>query len=178
MQHNGSVRAIAGLQTLTRNPIKPAMPIYLRLIFVLVLSSLHGCGYAPQPAKVKVSQVPAQGLTDASFDQGYLQQLIEETRQAAQARLDEAYERNHIAPAERTSRAVTDGRYAQRGGRPLAVIELSYSGNPMRVTRIVGIVDDRLVTVSCISPRGAPVEPFAGTGECAEGVSRHFPAEP
>ncbi len=151
------------------------MPLHTVHLWLLILPLLAGCGLQPLPSKVKISEVPANGITDSSFDMAYLQQLIETTRQAAQARLDEAYEDNNVPPEERPSRARTCGRYEQRGGRRLAVIELSYSGNPMRVTRIVGVEGERIVTISCISPKGAPVDPFAEQGKCAANVRRHLP---
>jgi hypothetical protein len=59
----------------------------------------------------------------------------------------------------------------------LAVIDLSYSANPMRVTRLVGIVQDQLVTISCISPRGAPLAYASGESHCAEVVGYHFSSQ-
>jgi hypothetical protein len=154
------------------------MPTCARAIAILLLLTLFGCGFVPDNTNVKVNEAPAEGLTDASFDHGYLQQLIESTRQAAEQRLIEAYNRNRIPTAERNSHANTSGRYEQNGSHTLAIVELSYSGNPMRVTRIVGIRDDRLITISCISPRGEPIDPFAATGECAESVRKHLPLAP
>lgn len=151
------------------------MPFNIVLLRLLPLLLLAACGLQPSPSNVKINKEPAQGLTDSSFDMGYLQELIETTRQAAETRLTEVYDRNHVPPAERKSHAVTSGRYEQQGGRRLAVIELSYSRNPMRVTRIVGIEGKQLITVSCISPLGEPVDPFSETGDCAEGVRRHLP---
>jgi hypothetical protein len=152
------------------------MPTHVRPVLLLLLLFLVGCEWVPDTSNVKVNREPAGGLTDSSFDLDYLRQLIESTREAAQQRLTETYERNKVPPAERYSHATADGRYAQVGGRRLAVIELSYSRNPMRVTRIIGIEEGQLVTVSCISPRGAPIDPFAETGECAEGVREHLSA--
>jgi hypothetical protein len=144
-------------------------------LLALSLSLLLGaCGITPTPSNVKVSEQPAQGLTESAFDEDYLQQLVEETRLAAEARLQEAYERNRVPPAERFSHAQTSGSYELLGGRQLAVINLSYSANPMRVMRVVGIDAERLVTISCISPRGAPLDIHATSGECAEAIIKHF----
>jgi hypothetical protein len=143
-------------------------------MLLLLLLALSGCGFEPDNANIKVSDAPAEGLTDASFDQEYLQKLIGTIRQAAEQRLIEAYERNRIPAAERRSHAITSGHYEQNGSRRLAVVELSYSGNSMRVTRIVGIHDNRLISVSCISPLGEPIDPFAATGECAQSVRKHL----
>ncbi len=154
------------------------MPTCARAIAIPLLLTLFGCGLAPDNANVKVSEAAAEGLTDASFDHGYLQQLIEATRQAAEQRLIAAYERNRIPSPERSSHAITSGHYEQNGDHTLAIVELGYSGNPMRVTRIVGIRDDRLITISCISPQGEPIDPFAATGECAESVRKHLPTTP
>jgi hypothetical protein len=151
------------------------MYFYMRPIVPLLLLSLFGCGLDSNPSNVKVSEIPADGLTNSSFDQGYLQQLIKTTREAAEQRLIDAYGRNNISPTERINYAMTSGRYEQRGNRRLAIIDLTYSDNPMKVTRIVGIEKDRLVTISCISPLGAPVNPFAATGECAEIVRKYLP---
>jgi hypothetical protein len=135
---------------------------------------LVGCGFSPAPSNVKISERPADGLTQASFDQGFLQQLVEETRQGAEKSLHEAYERNKIPQQERLSQARTIGRYEWIDGRQLAVIDLSYSANPIRVMRVVGIEADQVVTISCISPLGAPLDIHAKTGECAEALAKHF----
>jgi hypothetical protein len=150
------------------------MSAFIRHVALLLLLVLSGCGWVPSPSNVKLSEEPANGLTDSSFDMAYLRQLLDTTRETAEQRLIDTYQRNKVPPAERTSHARTSGGYKQIGNRRLAVIELRYTGNPMRVTRIVGIEGERLVTVSCISPHGEPVDPFAETGECAEGVRRHL----
>jgi hypothetical protein len=151
------------------------MLFFIRSIVFLLLLLLLGCGLDPNPSNVKISEVPANGLANSSFDQTYLQQLIETTRKAAEQQLIKTYERNNIPLSERISHAITSGRYEALGNRRLAVIELTYSNNPMKVTRVVGIENDRLVTISCISPQGAPVDPFAATGECAESVRQYLP---
>jgi hypothetical protein len=148
--------------------------IRLSLLLLSLSLPLGGCGLTPTPSNVKVSEQPAEGLTESSFDQDYLQKLMEETRQAAQARLQQAYERNRVPAEERFSQAQTSGRYALIGAHRLAVIDLSYSANPMRVMRVVGIERDRLVTISCISPRGAPLDIHAESGECSEAIAKHF----
>ena len=137
---------------------------------------LSGCDVDLGPSNVKVSEQPADGLTASSFDQGYLLELVEEVRQGAETSLQQAYERNKIPPQERISHAEAVGRYEWIGDRQLAVIELSYSANPMRVTRIVGIEQDRLISISCISPRGDQQDLHAATGECAETLRRRFPS--
>jgi hypothetical protein len=123
---------------------------------------------------VKISEEPAEDLTQSSFDQAYLQQLVEKTRQGAEKSLQQAYERNNIPPSERHSHARASGRYEWIGKHQLAVIDLSYSANPMRVMRVAGIDEDKLLTISCISPRGAPMDIHAESGECAEAIARHF----
>jgi len=143
-------------------------------MLLLPLLLLTGCSVDLAPSNVKVSERPAEGLTESSFDQGYLTRLLEETRQSAEQSLQQAYARNNIPPAERLSQARTEGRYEWIGDRQLAVVELSYSANPMRVTRVVGIVGDRLVTVSCISPQGEPTDLQAAEGECAQALRSHF----
>jgi hypothetical protein len=149
------------------------MLFHLRPIVLILF--LFGCDIAPTPSNVKISESPANGLTYSSFDQGYLQQLIETTHQGAEQRLTEAYERNNIPPSERISHPITNGRYEQQSNRRLAIIDLSYSDNPMKVTRIVGIENDRIITISCISPQGKPIDPFAVSGECAESVRQYLP---
>ena len=149
---------------------------YPALVATLMLMSLlAGCGIQPKPSTVKVKETPANGLTQNSFDQGYLQSLAEETRQGAEHSLQQAYERNKVPPAERYSHAHTSGRYEMLGKYKLAVIDLSYSANPMRVTRIVGIAQDRIVTISCISPKGEPVELRDGKSKCGQTIEDHFP---
>jgi hypothetical protein len=150
------------------------MSFYQQSFVLLVLLSLSGCEIGPNPSNVKVSEVPANGLTNSSFDQAYLQQLIETTREAAEQRVIEAYDRNNIPPSGRINHAMTSGRYEQLGNRRLAIIELTYSDNPMKVIRIIGIENDRLITISCISPLGVPLSPFATTGECAESVRQYL----
>jgi hypothetical protein len=147
----------------------------IRLSLILTVSLLlSACGFVPAPSTVKISEQPTEGLTQSSFDQHYLQQLIEETRQMAEDRLIQAYERNNIPPQERYSHAEASGRYELAGSRKLAVIDLSYSANPMRVMRVVGIVENKLITLSCLSPQGAPLVFAAKEGECADAIVEHF----
>ena len=143
---------------------------------LMLLSLLAGCGIQPKPSTVKVKEAPANGLTQNSMDQGYLQNLAEETRQGAEHSLQQAYERNKVPAAERYSHAHTSGRYEWLGKHKLAVIDLSYSANPMRVTRIVGIAQDRIITISCISPKGEPIELQDGRSKCSRTVEDHFPS--
>lgn len=150
------------------------MRIVYRPLFLLCLLSLSACDLTSSSSNVKMSEAPTEGLTESSFDQGYLSQLIEETREEAAQRLDARYESNKIPPQERISRAQTSGRFEQLGGHRLAVIDLTYSANPMRVTRIIGIQGDRLITLSCISPTGAPVDLLDEQGECGQAVKQHF----
>jgi hypothetical protein len=147
-----------------------------RAATLMLLSLLAGCSLQPTPSNVKVKQSPANGLTENSFDQGYLQNLSEQTRQAAEQSVQHAYERNNVPPGERNSHAHTSGRYELMGKHKLAIIDLSYSANPMRVTRIVGIAQDSLVTISCISPHGEPVDLRDTASECGSAVNAHFPA--
>jgi hypothetical protein len=147
--------------------------IYLSLTLVLTLL-LGGCGFEPNSSNVKISEQPAKGLTESSFDHHYLQQLVDETRQTAEERLVKTYERNNIPPHERFSHAEVSGRYESLGNRLLAVVDLSYSANPMRVMRVVGLAGDKLVTVSCLSPHGEPLVFEAKEGECAEAIATHF----
>ncbi|MCU7850721.1 MAG: hypothetical protein KZQ80_00765 [Candidatus Thiodiazotropha sp. (ex Monitilora ramsayi)] len=148
-------------------PLRPTLILPLLLILV-------GCDMVTSQSNVKISQVPAHGLTESAFDQGYLQALSEETRAAAEQRLVQAYERNNIPPHERFSHAETQGRYETVGNYRLAVIDLSYNASPMRVKRIVGIAQDQLITISCISPQGKPLDIHAVEGECAEAVKGNF----
>lgn len=147
-----------------------------RAATLMLLSLLAGCSLQPTPSNVKVKQTPANGLTESSFDQGYLQNLLEETRQAAEQSAQHAYERNNVPPEERYSHARTSGHYEWMGKRKLAIVDLSYSANPMRVTRIVGIAQDSIVTISCISPHGEPVDLRDAASECGGAVRQHFPA--
>lgn len=140
-----------------------------------LLLLLTGCAQQSTSPTVKVREAPAQGLTQHAFDQGYLQNLAEETREAAERNLVEYYERGKTPASERHSHARTSGRYELLGKHRLAVIDLSYSGNPMRVMRIVGIEQDRLITISCISPRGEPQDLRDRESECGRTVNQHFP---
>lgn len=140
----------------------------------LLLSPLCGCDLMERASTVKVKDEPARGLTEHSFDQGYLQNLIEETRQGAEQSLQQAYERNRVPSPDRISHARTQGRYEWLGRRQLAVVDLSYSANPMRVARIVGIANDRLITLSCISPQGEPLDLFNEESDCGRAVKRYF----
>ncbi|MET0091331.1 MAG: hypothetical protein ABW068_15160 [Candidatus Thiodiazotropha sp.] len=146
-----------------------------RLIIVLILSlPLWGCDIQPGSDRVKVSEQPAQGLADTSFDQGYLQQLVDETREGAEARVQEAYTRNNIPPEQRISHARAEGRFEHYARHRLAVVELSYSANPMRVMRVVGIDQDRLISISCIAPQGEVLDLFDGESDCGRSVAGYF----
>ena len=142
-------------------------------IFALAVL-LTGCDMAPDTSLVKVAQEPANGLTSSSLDESYLQALVNETRSAADARLQEAYELNRVPPNQRYSQAIASGRYEWLGERQLSIVDLNYSANPMRVMQVVGLINDRQVTVSCISPNGAPLVLSGGEGECAQVVAREF----
>ncbi|MET0066236.1 MAG: hypothetical protein ABW076_07810 [Candidatus Thiodiazotropha sp.] len=145
------------------------------LILLLALTlSLWGCDRQPASDRVKVSEQPAQGLADTSFDQGYLQQLVEETRLGAEARVQEAYARNNIPPEQRISHARAEGRFEDYATHRLAVVELSYSANPMRVLRIVGIRQDRIISISCIAPSGETLDLFDLESDCGRGVATYF----
>ncbi|MEJ2402957.1 MAG: hypothetical protein P8171_01510 [Candidatus Thiodiazotropha sp.] len=147
----------------------------LRLLMALLLTLLvWGCDSRPGSDRVKVSEQPAQGLIDTSFDQGYLQQLVEETRAGAEARVQEAYTRNNIPPEQRISHAQAEGRFEKYASHRLAVVELGYTANPMRVLRIVGIEQDRLISLSCISPHGEALDLFNKESDCGRGVASYF----
>ncbi len=149
-----------------------------RLFYLLILSLLlWGCDTRPGSDRVKVSEQPAQGLADTSFDQGYLQQLVDETREGAEARVQEAYTRNNIPPDQRISHARAEGRFEHYAKHRLAVVELSYTANPMRVLRVVGIDEDRLISISCIAPQGEVLDLFDGESDCGRGVTAYFGAE-
>jgi len=145
---------------------------------LLCLLFLSACDMASTPSNVKISEVPAEGLTESSFDQGYLSRLIEETREEAAQRLEARYESNKIPPQERISRAETSGRYELFAGHRLAVIDLTYSANLMRVMRIIGIEKDQLITISCIAPQGEPLDLHNKESECGRSVGQYFPALP
>lgn len=135
---------------------------------------LTGCDLSPVPSNVKISKLPADGLTQSSFDQGFLQQQVDEYQLGAEQSLQQTYERNNTPPQERVSHAQATGHYEWIGERQLAVIDLTYTANPMRVVRVVGIEGDHLVTISCISPYGENLDIHAKTGDCAEAISEHF----
>jgi hypothetical protein len=88
--------------------------------------------------------------------------------------LRQAYDRNNIPPQERSNQPLTQGRYEWIDKQQLAVIELHYSNNPMRVMRVVGIENDELISISCVSPTGTPLDIHAKTGECAESIAEQF----
>ncbi|MES9851562.1 MAG: hypothetical protein ABW170_06980 [Candidatus Thiodiazotropha sp. L084R] len=148
----------------------------LRIFFKSLTMSLllAGCGFSPEPSNVKISKQSAEGITQSSFDQGYLQRLVEEYQQGAEQSLQQAYDNNNIPQQERVSHAQAKGHYEWIGERQLAVIDLIYSPNPMRVMRVVGIDGDQLVTISCISPQGIHLDINVETGDCAEAISKHF----
>ena len=145
---------------------------YLCIFTICLL--LSGCGLPPEPSNVKISRQAADGLTQSSFDQGYLQHLVDEYQQGAEQSLQQRYDANNTPQQERLSQAQASGHYEWIGEHQLAVIELTYNPNPMRVLRVVGITRDQLVTITCISPQGAPLDIKAKTGECAEAISENF----
>jgi hypothetical protein len=153
------------------------MHYLVQAITLLLFVLLTACSQQSTPTNVKVKTAPAEGLTQQSFDQSYLQNLAQETRQAAEQNLVEYYDRNKTPPTARYSHAQTSGRYELFGKRQLAVVDLSYSANPMRVLRIVGIEQDRLITISCISPKGEPLEIHDKEGDCGSAIAEHFPPD-
>lgn len=146
----------------------------LKLIYIATALLLVGCDMVPDTSLVKIDQKPAQGLTQSSMDEQYLENLVSETQTSAELRLQQAYEKNGVPPDQRFSHAQTSGRYEWLSEQQLAVIDLSYSAHRMRVTHVVGLVDDQQVTISCISPEGAPVALVGEEGECAQVIAREF----
>jgi hypothetical protein len=144
------------------------------LPILTICLTLTGCDLSPIPSNVKVSKQPADGLTESSFDQGFLQQQVDKYQLGAERSLQQTYERNNIPSQERVSHAQANGHYEWIGERQLAVIDLTYTANPMRVMRVVGIENDQLVTISCISPYGENLDIRAKTGDCAEAIAEHF----
>jgi hypothetical protein len=142
---------------------------------ILIISlTLCGCDLAPTPSNVKVSKQTSDGLTESSFDQGFMQQLIDEVKQGAELSLKQAYDRNNIPAEERISKPQVEGRYEWIGEKQLAIIDLSYSNNPMRVMRVVGIERDEIITINCISPTGSSIKITAPEDECSETIAEHF----
>jgi hypothetical protein len=144
---------------------------YKPLIMCLILS---GCGFSPAPSNVKINTQPAHGVTESSFDHGYLQQLIDEVRASAEQSLQQAYDRNNIPQQDRNSKPQISGRYEWMGKHQLAVIDLSYSANPMRVIKIVGVEGEQLISISCISPIGDVIDLRDDSGECSNAIKKEF----
>jgi hypothetical protein len=135
---------------------------------------MSGCDLSPAPSNVKISKEKSHGLSESSFDQGFMQQLIDEVEQGAGLSLQKAYDRNNIPADERINTPQVNGRYEWVGEHQLAVIDLSYSNNPMRVMRIVGIEADEIITINCISPTGIPLKITAPEDECSEAIAEQF----
>ncbi|MEW8255265.1 MAG: hypothetical protein AB2747_12980 [Candidatus Thiodiazotropha taylori] len=142
---------------------------------ILILSLLlSGCDFVPTPSNVKVSKQPADGLTQNSFGRSFLQQLVDEVVEGAELSLSQAYDRNNVPAAERISKPRAEGRYEWIGDQQLAVIDLSYSNNPMRVMRVVGLEADQMITINCISPAGIPLKMTAPEDECSNAIAEQF----
>ncbi len=150
--------------------MRPFSPFSVVLLALLVF----GCSGSNYPPHIKISREPAKGLEQADFDGAYLASLTEWTRNAAQQRLAETYERNGVPPERQTGRAHVESRYRERDGEKLAVIDLAYSGNPVRVARVVGLEGDEVVTVSCTSSTGAPIDAFDTGTACGQAVHDIF----
>ncbi|SCZ66453.1 hypothetical protein [Thiohalomonas denitrificans] len=148
---------------------------YLSLLCIILFSlALTGCGGSPHPPNIKVSREPAKGLSSADMDNAYLAALADWTQAAAQERLAETYERNRVPPEGRRGRAHVDARYVEAGGKRLAIVDLAYTGNPVRVARVVGLAGKELVTVSCTSPDGAPIQVLDPGSACGKVVQEAF----
>jgi hypothetical protein len=100
--------------------------------------------------------------------------LQEEVKAGAELSLKKAYDRNKIPASERISKPLTQGRYEWIGKKQLAVIDLSYQNNPMRVMRVVGIEADQIITINCISPTGTPLKLTTPKDKCSEAISEQF----
>ncbi|MCG8486879.1 MAG: hypothetical protein MI756_05360 [Chromatiales bacterium] len=148
----------------------PRIPLSILIISL----TIAGCDFAPTPSNVKVSKQPADGLTQNSFSRSFLQQLVDEVKGGAELSLTQAYDRNNIPAVERISKPQAVGRYEWIGERQLAVIDLSYTNNPMRVMRVVGIEADQMITINCISPAGAPLKLTAPEDACSEVIAEQF----
>jgi hypothetical protein len=145
-------------------------PSLLPLLFLVLM--VFGC--SREPPNVKITRRPADGLTRQAMNPAYLQSLEAWTRKAAQENLNSLYQRNEVPQRDRTGKVQVRSRYLMSEGRKLAVIYLAYTGNPVRVARVSGLKGDSLVTVSCTSPDGAPIEILDPKSDCGRTVNRVF----
>ena len=145
-----------------------------RFFLVLLSLAVVGCDKSPYAPNIKVSREPARGVSATDLDDAYLERLSEWTRAAAQQRLTETYDSNKVSPERRTSRARVNSRYIQIDGKKLAFVDLGYTGNAVRVARITGFKRGEMVTVSCTSPDGAPIQIIEPQSACAEAVRDVF----
>ncbi|MEL0583394.1 MAG: hypothetical protein AAES65_00700 [Candidatus Thiodiazotropha sp. (ex. Lucinoma kazani)] len=141
---------------------------------LFLISLLVACSQQGSSSTVKVNKAPAQGLSEHAFDQGYLQNLVEDARKAAEKNLIQYYDRDNTPTGERVNHAQTSGRYEWLGRQQIAVVDLSYSANPIQVMRVVGIEQNSLITISCISPYGEPLDLHNMESECGRTVKLQF----
>lgn len=151
-------------------PLKHLSRFFLVLLCVAVVS----CDKSPYAPNIKVSREPAKGISATDLDDAYLETLSEWTRATAQRRLTKTYDSNKVSPERRTSRARVSSRYIQIDGKKLAVVDLGYTGNAVRVARMTGLKGGEMVTVSCTSPDGAPIRILEPQSACAEAVRDVF----
>ena len=139
-----------------------------------LLLALTALGCSRQPPNVKVTRRPANGMNQSAMNPAYLQSLEDWTRRAAEENLKKVYERNEVPQRERASKVQVHSRYLMSEGRKLAVVYLAYTGSAVRVVRVSGLNGKSLVTVSCTSPTGAPVEILDPGSDCGQTVNRIF----
>lgn len=149
------------------------MTLFFRRLLVPISAILLIVGCA-EPPNVKVMRESANDLFPVTMDDAYLAHLEHWTAEAARARLAESYERNGVALEARVSEPRLRSRYLDTQAGRLAVIEIAYTGSPIRVTRVTGLVNDELITVSCTSPEGAPYDVVSPDDECGRHVHETF----
>ena len=144
------------------------------LLPVLLLTAVAVAGCGGDPPNIKLTQEPAGELMAATLDSEWLDRLVAWTRDAAQERLDGSYAANGVPPEGRTATARVEGRFIDVAGERLALIDLAYSGSPVRVTRVVGLRDGLRVTVSCTAPDGRPFDVTDPSDDCGRKVAEVF----
>ncbi|RDH89416.1 MAG: hypothetical protein DIZ77_15845 [endosymbiont of Seepiophila jonesi] len=150
-----------------KNSVFPLLSLILSL-------TLIGCSVSESPDTISISEEPAGTLTESAMDQDYLQSVRQQTAEAANHRLQQAYERNNIPQQQRNGRARVSGQYIRLHSRKLALLDLSYTTGPVRVTRITGLKAPSIVSISCVSASGKAFDISDIENKCGQAVEQIF----
>ena len=142
--------------------------------FTLLFNGYTLAWAAESDIEVVVMEQDSQGLVEADLDSEVLQSLGEWMLDLTATKLKSAYDRKHVSYQDIKSEIALDSSYVTYKGKKLAVFELYFTSDnsPVKVTRVLGIKDKRIISIGCVSKSGKNIDKFHGP--CGEKVNEAF----